>query len=97
MDFAVKNAVLSIRVPEGLKQDLEFLSRATKRSKAYLAAEALEEYVRRNAWKAKELQEAKAEADAGVFISHERIRAWAKSLGTDKELPSPQPDIFPDK
>ena len=93
----MKTAVLSVRVPPDLKQDLEFLSRATKRSKAYLAAKALEEYVRRNAWKARELQDAKAEADAGVFISHEKVRAWAKSLGTDDELPAPEPDIFPDK
>ena len=42
----MKNAVLSLRVPADLKADLDFLSRATKRSKAYLATEALEQYVR---------------------------------------------------
>lgn len=92
----MKNPVLSVRIRAGLKDDLEFLSRATKRSKAYLAAEALEEYVQRNAWKAKELQQAKAEADKGVFISHEKMKAWAKSLGTEGELPAPKPDVFPE-
>jgi RHH-type rel operon transcriptional repressor/antitoxin RelB len=92
----MKNSVLSLRVPPDVKADLEFLSQATKRSKAYLAAEALEQYVRRNAWKARELQEAKAEADQGIFISHDRMKAWAKSLGTEDELPAPAPDVFPD-
>lgn len=92
----MKNAVLSLRVPADLKADLDFLSRATKRSKAYLATEALEQYVRRNAWKAKELQQAKVEAEQGVFISHDRMRAWAQSLGRESELPAPVPDILPD-
>ena len=89
----MKNTVLSLRVPPDLKEDLEYLSRATKRSKAYLAAEALEQYVRRNAWKAKELQNAKAEADRGAFVSHDRVKTWAQSLGARSELPMPEPDM----
>jgi predicted transcriptional regulator len=69
------------------------LSRSTRRSKAYLAAEALTDYVRKNAWRAKELHEALKEAEKGIFISHEAMVAWADSLGTDKELPPPEPDI----
>ena len=49
-----------------------------------------------NAWKAKELQQAKVEAEQGVFISHDRMRAWAQSLGSESELPAPVPDILPD-
>jgi predicted transcriptional regulator len=94
-DEFMASTVLSVRVPEELKEQLEFLSRATKRSKAYLAAEALSEYVRRNAWKAKELQEAVAEADKGVFISHEAMAAWVDSRGSDHELPPPAPDVIP--
>ncbi len=85
--------VLSVRVPEELKERLEFLARSTKRSKAYLAAEALDEYVKKNAWRAKELHQAIAEADRGAFISHEAMAAWADSLGSDAELSPPKPDI----
>ena len=87
------STVLSVRVPEELKEQLDYLSRSTKRSKAYLAAEALTDYVKKNAWRAKELHEAMEEAEKGVFISHEAMLAWANSLGTDKELPPPKPDI----
>ena len=33
-----------------------------------------------------------AEADQGGFISMEKIEAWSRSLGTDHELPLPEPD-----
>jgi predicted transcriptional regulator len=33
--------------------------------------------------------------DKGVFISGEAIDAWLASWGTDKTLPMPEPDIFP--
>ena len=89
----VPSTVLSIRVPETLKEQLDYLSHATKRSKAYLAAEALEDYVRKNAWRARELHEALVEADKGVFISHELMQAWADSLGSRNELSPPKPDI----
>lgn len=73
------STVLSVRVPKELKEQLEYLSRSTKRSKAYLATEALGHYVKRNAWRAKELHEAIAEADKGVFVSHEAMIEWADS------------------
>jgi RHH-type rel operon transcriptional repressor/antitoxin RelB len=90
---SMASTVLSVRVPEELKEQLEYLSRSTKRSKAYLATEALGDYVKKNAWRAKELHEAMKEADKGVFVSHEAMLAWADSLGTDNEIAPPKPDI----
>ena len=88
-------SVLSVRVPEEVKEELDLLAAATRRSKSFLAQEAITDYVRRNAWKAKALQEAIAEADKGSFISHEAMTAWADSLGGDTQLPPPEPDIVP--
>ena len=88
-------SVLSIRIPEEVKEDLDRLAAATRRSKSFLAQEAITDYVRRNAWKAKALQDALADADKGEFISHEAMTAWADSLGSDKELPPPEADIVP--
>ncbi|MCP3678589.1 MAG: ribbon-helix-helix protein, CopG family [Deltaproteobacteria bacterium] len=88
------NSVLSIRVSEELKAQLDSLSEATSRSKSYIAAEALSEYIRRNAWKVKEIQEALKEADKGVFISQEAMAKWVDSLGTNNEIPPPKPDVF---
>jgi predicted transcriptional regulator len=87
------STVLSIRVPEALKEQLDYLSRSTKRSKGYLATEALGDYVKKNAWRAKELQNAIAEADMGVFISHDAMLAWANARHVDKGIAPPKPDI----
>jgi predicted transcriptional regulator len=91
------STVLSVRISEALKEQLDSLARSTKRSRAYLAAEALDDYLGKNAWRAKELHASLAEADKGVFISHEAMLAWADSLGSDAELAAPQPDILPPK
>lgn len=91
------STVLSVRVSEALKEQLDYLSRTTKRSKAYLAAEALDDYVRKNAWRARELHAALVEADKGQFISHEAMLAWTDSLGSDAEPAAPKPDILPAK
>jgi len=87
------SAVLSVRVPESLKEQLDYLSRTTKRSKGYLAAEALGDYVKKNAWRAQELQAAMVEADKGVFISHEAMLAWADARHARKTLKLPKPEV----
>jgi predicted transcriptional regulator len=33
-----------------------------------------------------------ADVDAGRLIDDDAMRAWADSLGTDQELPVPEPD-----
>jgi predicted transcriptional regulator len=87
------STVLSVRVPEALKEQLDYLSRSTKRSKGYLATEALGDYVKKNAWRAKELQAAIAEADKGIFFSHEAMLAWADARTAKKSSALPKPDI----
>lgn len=87
------STVLSVRLPKELKEQLDCLSRSSKRSKAYLAMEALGDYVKKNAWRAQELHEAINEANKGIFVSHEAMVAWADQLGTDGEIVPPKPDI----
>jgi len=89
----VTSTVLSMRIPSELREQLDHLSRSSKRSKAYLAAEALSDYVKKNAWRAKELHEAVECAEKGVFISHEAMLDWANQLGTKPEAAPPKPDI----
>ena len=42
----------------------------------------------------KAIDEALVQADKGAFISQELVEAWVDSLGSDNELPPPEPDIF---
>jgi predicted transcriptional regulator len=53
----------------------------------------LGDYVKKNAWRAKELHEAAQEADHGVFISHEAMIKWADSIGSGRQAAPPKPDV----
>jgi len=46
---------------------------------------------RRLSWEAEMIAEADAEIAAGLFIEEADLDAWIDSLGTDHELPLPQP------
>lgn len=63
-------------------------------SAAYVAKHAIQAMKDETEAKARMFREAVAEADKGVFISEEKMTAWFESLGTDNELPEPEPDVF---
>ncbi len=84
-----------MRIPEQLKQSLELLSQASDRSQSQIANKAISEYVEKNEWKVKAIQEAKNSAKTGVFTSKSAVSDWLESWGTDTELVMPKADIFP--
>ena len=91
----MSKTMISARIPEKLGEELEALAVATRRSKAFLVTEALEELVRRQNRLKLALAQAVKEADeSGAYISHEKMEAWMLSLGTENELPVPEPDVF---
>jgi predicted transcriptional regulator len=65
----MESAVLTLRVDAKIKAKLDKLAQATKRSKSFLAAEAIERYLEVEAWQIKEIEQAIKEADAGYFVS----------------------------
>lgn len=90
----MSKTMVSARIPEQLSHDLEALAEATRRSKAFLVTEAIDDYVKRQTWLVKRIDEAVREADeCGEWISHEKMEAWMLSLGSPNELPPPEPDI----
>lgn len=87
-----KNAMMTVRLTPEVSEKLEALSRDTKRSKSYLASEAIESYVNLNAWQVAQIKAALAEDEEGMpGIPHEEVMRWMKSWGTDHELPRPEP------
>ena len=70
-------SVMSLRLPDGIAVTLSKLSKATGRSKSFLAVEALREYLARGAWQIEEIQKALKEADAGDFATPEEVSAIA--------------------
>lgn len=77
------STTMTIRLDAELKEQLERLAAATQRSKSFLAAEALREFVALNEWQINELQRALKEADAGDFASENDIRKTFSKWGVD--------------
>jgi len=66
---------MTIRVEALIKARLDRLAQATHRSKSFLAAEAIREYVETNEWQIQEIRSALEEADAGDFASDADVKA----------------------
>ena len=68
------SSTMTIRLDDTLKQRLELLSKSTKRSKSFLAAEAVREFVELNEWQVAETHKALNEASRGDFASEQDIQ-----------------------
>ncbi|MEX2299601.1 MAG: ribbon-helix-helix protein, CopG family [Bryobacterales bacterium] len=62
-------SIVTVRLDEDLKRRLEALAQGSKRSRSFLAAEAIAQYLEREAWQIEETQKALQEADAGDFAT----------------------------
>jgi len=73
--------ILTLRLDSKTKKKLDKLSKVTERSRSFLAAEAIREFVALNEWQIEETRKAVAQADAGDFASDEDltrvIKKWA--------------------
>ena len=85
----VDSTTLTVRLSSELKGKLERLAESTRRSKSYLAAEAITAYVDANAWQIEEIRKAVRKADAGgPFVSDEDATRYLDALARG-ENPKP--------
>ncbi|HQV09356.1 MAG TPA: CopG family ribbon-helix-helix protein [Thauera sp.] len=77
------STTLSVRVEPEVKARLDALADATQRSRSFLAAEAIREYVEINEWQLQEIQNGVAEADAGDFASDDELASLARKWRVD--------------
>lgn len=64
---------MTIRVPDEVRDELEALAKVTGRTRSWLAAEAINEYLERERWQVAQIQEGLAAADAGDFADPEEV------------------------
>ena len=64
--------VLTTRIDAALNLKLEALARSTKRSKSFLAAEAIAAYVELNEWQIGEITDGIKELDSGETLSEQQ-------------------------
>jgi RHH-type rel operon transcriptional repressor/antitoxin RelB len=81
---------LSIRIDSATKNRLDALSKRSKRSKSFLAAEAIAAYVESEEWQFGELQAGIADLESGQEVSHENATKWLKSWGKTGETKAPR-------
>jgi RHH-type transcriptional regulator, rel operon repressor / antitoxin RelB len=87
-----KSTTMTVRLKPEVSEKLEALARDTKRSKAYLASEAITSYVDLNTWQVAHIKAALEEAHSGApGVPHEQVVNWVNSWDTDNELPRPEP------
>ena len=72
------SATMTLRLDDDLKQRLDRLSKATQRTRSFLAAEAIREFVDLNEWQIGEIADAIVEADREEFADDNEV---ARVLG----------------
>ena len=72
---------MSMRLPTELANQLGALAEATGRTKSFLAVQAIQDFVEREAWQVAEIKKALAEADAGDFATNEENAALDAKWG----------------
>jgi predicted transcriptional regulator len=86
------STTMTIRLDDDLKDQLDQLATATQRSKSFLAAEAIREFIELNEWQVREIQQAIKEADAGEFATDSEV---VKTFETLIKRPVTSPKMIP--
>jgi RHH-type transcriptional regulator, rel operon repressor / antitoxin RelB len=81
----------TVRVDANIKKRLAKLAESTGRSRSFLAAEAIAEYLATNEWQVAGIKAALTSVDHEGTIAHEDMERWINSWGTKSELPPPKP------
>lgn len=69
---------MTIRLDSASKSRLDKLAQATQRSKSFLAAQAIRDYLDTNEWQVQEIRAALVEADAADFASASAVADLAR-------------------
>ena len=75
---ARESEVLTIRLDRESKEALNTLAQSMDRSKSYLAAQALHEYLEVRRWQIAEIRDGIKEADQGKFADPRKVDAFFK-------------------
>jgi len=80
---------MTLRLDADTLSRLNELASITDRSKAWLAAQAVKDYLDLNEWQTKAISEAVKRADRpdAKFYDHEEVDAWLATWGTPRERP----------
>ena len=84
------STTFTIRVEPEVKKRLEKLAKSTGRTRSFLAAEALSEYLDVNEWQVAAVRRAMASLDRGDGVPHQEVKDWINSWGRKRERTAPK-------
>jgi RHH-type transcriptional regulator, rel operon repressor / antitoxin RelB len=84
------STTFTVRVEPDVKKRLERLAKSTGRTRSFLAAEALNEYLDANEWQVASVKRAIASLDRGEGVSHQEVKEWVNSWDGKPERPVPK-------
>jgi predicted transcriptional regulator len=80
------SSTTSIRLPQEVLQALDALADVTARNRNYLIVEAVKEFVARETWHVRRIQEGLRQAEAGEFVADEEMETFWASWTTPEAL-----------
>ena len=80
---------LSVRIDVETRQRLEALAKRSRRSKSFLAAEAIASYVETEGWQLDEIAAGLDDLDEGRTVDHDAVAGWLRSWGSPHERQAP--------
>ena len=84
------STTLSVRIDIDTKNRLEALAKRARRSKSFLAAEAIAAFVEAESWQLEEIQTGIKELDEGRGVPHKDVANWLRSWGRKRERKAPR-------
>ena len=81
---------LSVRLDSKLKKRLEALAKVSKRSRSFLAAEAISAYVEAEEWQLGEIRAGLQDLEENQTVAHDRVSKWLRGWGTATEGRAPK-------
>ena len=83
------STTISVRIDARTKKQLEALAGRARRSKSFLAAEAITAFVAAETWQLDEMQAGLKELDQGRGVPHKDVATWLRSWGGKRERKAP--------
>ncbi len=84
------SSILTIRLESRVKAKLDKLAKSSKRSKSFLAAEAIAAYVEAESWQLSEIESGLKELNDGRGVDHADVKDWLQSWGKKRERKPPR-------
>ena len=83
---------VSVRLDDDTLNQLDMMAKAAERSRAWLMAQAVKQYVEHEAWQIDAIKKSleKLESGTAKFADHADVALWLSSWGSDNETGRPQ-------